>query len=173
MPTEHTRPLNERAGALEPGARAPRFMLADGPATRLGLADFAGRWLVVAFHVADWDPVAESQLRSLSDHAADLGRRGIDVVSISSDTLWSHAAFARAADIRVPLLADDHPPASTATAYGLGTDRKARAVFLIDRAGHVAWAQVVDARVDPGVDGLLSAIERLVNPGSAAQARSD
>jgi peroxiredoxin len=150
--------------AIRPGATAPEFMLADGPSTRLGLSDFPGRWVVVAFHVADWDPVARSQLRSLSDLASDLADRGIDVVSISSDTVWSHAAFARAARITIPLLADDDPTRPVSTAYGLGSGRGVRALFLIDPTRRVRWSQLVDARLDPGVDGLLSAVERELTP---------
>jgi peroxiredoxin len=147
-----------------PRALAPAFMLQDTPATRLGLADFSGRWLVVAFHVADWDPVAESQLRSLSDIAPDLRDRGVDVVSISSDTVWSHAAFARAAGIRIPLLADDDPPGAVSDAFGNGPGRGSRATFLIDPTRRLRWSQLVDQRVDPGVDGVLSALERLLAP---------
>lgn len=140
---------------------APPFMLPDGPLTRLGLPDFTGRWLVVAFHVADWDPVAESQLRALSTVAADLRDRGIDVVSVSSDTVWSHAAFARSAGITIPLLADDDPPSAVAFAYRTGPGRGARALFLIDPDRQIRWSQLVHRRVDPGLDGLLSAIETM------------
>jgi peroxiredoxin len=150
---------------------APSFMLPDGPMTRLGLSDFTGRWLVVPFHVADWDPVAESQLRSLSSVAADLRDRGIDIVSVSSDTVWSHAAFARSARIAVPLLADDDPLGAVASAYGTGPGREASALFLIDPDRQIRWSQLVDRRVDPGVDGLLSAIEGLSVQSDAERLR--
>ena len=145
-----------------PGAAAPRFLLPDSPTTSLGLADFQGRWLVISFHVADWDPVAESQLRSLSGAAGALRDQGIGIVSVSPDTIWSHAAFARAAGITIPLLADDDPPGATAAAYGTGSRRGGRALLLVDPTGLVRWSQLVDRRVDPGIDGLLSALERLI-----------
>ena len=154
-----TRPTTPRVPRQD--GEAPPFMLPDGPSTRLGLPDFRGRWLVVAFHVADWDPVAESQLRSLSRVAADLRDRGIDIVSVSPDTVWSHAAFARSAGIAIPLLADDDPPGAVASRYGTGPGRGARAAFLIDPDRQIRWSQLVDRRVDPGVDGLLSAIDGL------------
>ena len=146
----------------EPGVTAPPFLLPDGPSTFLGLADFHGRWLVISFHVADWDPVAELQLRSLSGAAGALRDQGIEIVSISADTIWSHSAFVRFAAITIPLLADDDPPGATAAAYGTGRGRGGRALVVVDPAGRVRWSQLVDRRVDPGIDGLMSTLERLV-----------
>jgi peroxiredoxin len=166
MGSRPTRPAGPRQGGEAPG-----FLLADSPSTRLGLADFGGRWLVVAFHVADWDPVAESQLRSLSGVAAALRERGIEIVSISSDTVWSHTAFARVAGVTIPLLADDEPPGATAAAFGIGSGRGGRGLVLIDPAGRIGWSQVVDRRVDPGIDGLLSALERLLPASSGSRNR--
>ena len=157
-----SRSATSRTGDPLSTSSAPRY--AAGPSTRLGLPDFTGRWLVVTFHVADWDPVTESQLRSLSNVAVDLRERGIDVVSVSPDTVWSHLAFGRSAGIAVPLLADDDPPGAVALAYGTGPGRGARALFLIDPEQQIRWSQLVDRRLDPGVDGLLSAIDRLVAP---------
>jgi peroxiredoxin len=153
---------------------APRFLLHDSPTTRLGLDDFRGRWLVIVFYVADWDPVASLQLGRLTRLKPHLDRLGADVIGISVDSPWSHAAFAEHEAIAVPLLADDSPPGAVAGRFGLakaGDGRSDRALFLVDGVGVVRWSCVVDRRIDPGPHDLLGALESLT--GGPAHADGD
>jgi alkyl hydroperoxide reductase subunit AhpC len=63
-----------------------------------------------------------------------------------------------------PLLADHRPPGKIARAYGVfATRRQAaeRALFVIDPFGTIVWSAVFPDAVDPGVDGILTALERL------------
>lgn len=86
------------------------------------------------------------------------------MLGVSVDGTWSHAAFARAVPVPFPLLADDDPPGGVARAYGLfapETGRSRRALAVIDRNGVVAWCATFSDEVNPGVDGVLSALEAI------------
>jgi peroxiredoxin (alkyl hydroperoxide reductase subunit C) len=158
-------PVAERP--LLAGTRAPEFVLPDAVHSRVALTDFRGQPLVVVFHVADWHPTASEQLARVQRVLPDL--RGLDaqVVAVSTDTTWSHVAFAKALDLDFPLLADDTPPGATAAAFGVATtDRRSRrSLFVIDGDGVVRWSVVVPEAIDPGVDGVLRALEALRDAG--------
>lgn len=149
---------------LAVGAAAPPFALSDTPHSRLSLDDLRGRDVVVVFYVADWHPVATAQLARYQELLPELERRGAAVVGISADATWSHESFARALGIKFPLLADDSPPGAVARVYGVHvpeTGRSRRALFVIDADGVVCWSAVFPDALDPGLDGVLSALERL------------
>jgi peroxiredoxin len=152
------------AAPLVPGSIAPAFVLHDTPYSKIALADFRGRAVVLAFHVADWHPVASAQLALYQDLLADFDRLNATVVGISGDTTWSHEAFARTNGLQFPLLSDDEPPGAVARAYGVYVPevaRSQRALFVIDEEGFVRWSAAFPDAVNPGVDGILSALEDL------------
>ena len=149
-------------GPLPAGSRAPSFALRCSQYRDASLTDYRGRPLVVVFYVADWHPVCSAQLARYRDIRPELTRLGADIVAISSDTVWSHAAFAHAHQLSFPLLADHRPRGKIARAYGVfDTRRQAaeRALFVIDPFGTIAWSAVFPDAVDPGLDGILTALE--------------
>jgi alkyl hydroperoxide reductase subunit AhpC len=68
---------------------------------------------------------------------------------------------AEALGLSFPLLSDDAPWGATAAAYRVHPDAqdRRRAVFVIDHEGVVRWAGVYPDAINPGVDGVLSALE--------------
>jgi peroxiredoxin len=165
MTTHRRRALGPQpATPLPAGSPAPPFALHDTPHSRVALHDFRGRAVVLAFYVADWHPVATDQLavyQALLPHFACLDTA---VLGISVDATWSHDAFARANGIGFPLLADDVPPGAVARAYGVyvpETGRSRRALFVIDPEGVVRWSATFPDMLNPGADGVLSALEAL------------
>jgi peroxiredoxin len=159
--------------ALGVGINAPEFALRDTPHSRVALADLRGRAVVLAFYVADWHPVATDQLAQLAELRPELDRLGASVLGVSVDGTWSHAAFASATGVPFPLLADDDPPGGVARAYELfvpESGRSRRALFVIDRNGVVAWCATFPDEVNPGVDGVLSALETIADANRSALA---
>jgi peroxiredoxin len=152
------------AAPLIPGSTAPAFVLHDTPYSKVALADFRGRVVVLAFYVADWHPVASSQLALYQDLLPELERLNATVLGITGDTTWSHEVFARTNGIQFPLLSDDEPPGAVARAYGVylpEIGRSQRALFVIDGAGTVCWSATFPDAVNPGADGILTALECL------------
>ena len=143
---------------------APAFALHDSPHSRIALEDLRGRAVVLVFYGADWHPVAVAQLAAYQELLPHLERLDATLLGISVDATWSHHEFARATGVAFPLLSDDGPPGEVARMYGVyvpETGRSQRALFVIDAAGIVRWSGTYPDAVDPGVDGILSALESL------------
>ena len=89
---------------------------------------------------------------------------GAQVLGISVDGIWSHLAFARERKLRFPLLADFHPKGEVCRRYQAYRELEGyaeRALYVIDREGVIAWSHLSPPEVNPGVDGVLEALERL------------
>jgi peroxiredoxin len=131
-----------------------------------------GRRVILVFYPADWEPVSQQQLTLYQDHLAAFARLGAVLLAISTDHVWCHGAFARAAGLAYPLLADAHPHGAVARAYGVygeQTGLSARTLFVLDERGVIRWRRTSPAAINPGVDGILTALEAL----GASEAGSD
>ena len=85
-------------------------------------------------------------------------------MGISVDGAWCHAAFARDRHLNFPLLADFEPKGAVAKQYGAYRNQEGvceRALFVIDKAGVIAWSYLSPIAVNPGADGILHALESL------------
>src|SRR5262245_52799373 len=87
-----------------------------------------------------------------------------EIVGISVDGVWCHAAFAKDRNLQFPLLSDFEPKGAVAKLYGAYRDRDGyceRALFVVDRNGIIAWSYLSPVAVNPGADGILQALEQL------------
>jgi len=87
-----------------------------------------------------------------------------ELVGLSVDGAWCHAAFAANRKLHFPLLSDFEPKGAVARAYGAyrpieGTTE--RALFVIDEQGLIYWSYLSPVGVNPGADGILEALESL------------
>ena len=146
---------------LAAGSQAPAFSLRCGPYRETTLDDYRGKRLVVVFYVADWHPVCTGQLVRYRELLPELERLGAELIAISADTVWSHAAFASAHHLPFPLLSDDRPRGKTARQYCVIGAR--RGLLVLDTNGTIAWNAGFPAAIDPGADGVLTAVEALNN----------
>ena len=165
-------PPDRPPAPLPPGTPGPDFRLPRAPDQTLALGSLRGRPVVLAFYPADWEPVSAEQLATLQRYLPELGRLGAALLGISVDGIWSHLAFSRARGLAFPLLADAEPKGLVARAYGVyraPEGASARALFVLDGVGVIRWREVSPPSVDPGVDGILTALERLrdTTPGGA------
>jgi peroxiredoxin len=86
------------------------------------------------------------------------------VLAISVDGKWCHRAFAEQRNLRFPLLADFEPKGAVARLYGVYDAEKGlarRALFVLDADGIIRWSHVSPGNVNPGANGILSALEAL------------
>ena len=148
--------------------RAPYFRLPSGPGTFLSLQDLRGKPVILAFYPADWSPVCGDQLALYNEVLPEFEKYGAQLVGISVDGAWCHAAYGKSRNLRFPLLADFEPKGEVARAYGVynataGTTE--RALFVLDKDGFIRWSYVSDPAVNPGADGILEALEALQQPG--------
>jgi peroxiredoxin len=87
-----------------------------------------------------------------------------EVFGVSVDGIWSHLAFSKDRSLNFPLLSDFEPKGAIARAYGVYEERigeSARALFVIDQKGFIRWSFVSPVGVNPGADGILTALENL------------
>ena len=150
--------------ALEPGSKAPEFSLNATPDQKVGLRDFRGRNLILAFYPADWSPVCTDQLSVYNELLPEFRRLGADLLGISVDGVWCHLAFSKDRKLRFPLLADFEPKGEVARAfraYRSGDGVSERALFVVDGEGIIRWSYVSPIGVNPGADGILEALEEM------------
>jgi peroxiredoxin len=149
---------------LSPGTAAPDFALATGPERRVALTDFRGRPVVLAFYPADWSPVCGDQMALYNQVLSAFEQLNAQLLGISVDGIWCHAAFSADRKLRFPLLADFEPKGAVARQYGVYREAEGvceRALFVIDAAGIVRWSFLSPIGVNPGADGILDALEAL------------
>jgi peroxiredoxin len=158
--------VKRRRGALPAGTPAPDFSLRSTPDQWLNLSDFRGQNIVLAFYPADWSPICGDQMTLYNEILEDFHSFNAELMGISVDGAWCHAAFARDRKLHFPLLADFEPKGAVAREYGAYRDKDGvseRALFVIDDEGIVQWSYVSPIGVNPGAGGILSALENLQN----------
>jgi peroxiredoxin len=150
---------------LQAGTRAPPFTLRSTPDQSYSLSDFRGRPVVLAFYPADWSPVCGDQMTLYNEMRAEFASYGAQVLGISVDGVWCHKAFADARRIRFPLLSDFEPKGEVSRRYGAYVSQEgfsARALFVVDGKGVIQWSYLSPLGVNPGAEGILAALDRMV-----------
>lgn len=151
-------------GALPQGQKAPNFSLKSTDGQTVSLQDFRGRPVVLVFYPADWSPVCTDELGLFNELMPEFKKFNAEVLGISVDSQWSHKAFSKDRKLNFPLLADFEPKGEVARSYGVYDNQKGReerALFVIDPKGVITWSYVSPNDVNPGVDGVLDALEKM------------
>jgi peroxiredoxin len=167
----------DRRGAnlLPAGTPAPDFALNATPDQVLRLSELRGQPVILVFYPADWSPVCGDQVALYNEILPEFREYGAEILGISVDGVWCHAAFARDRNLHFPLLADFEPKGRVARMYGAyreedGTSE--RALFVLDSDGIIRWSYCSPVAVNPGADGILSALESLAGKTVPAKAES-
>lgn len=150
--------------ALRAGIGAPEFTLRSTPDQFVSLTEFRGRPVVLAFYPADWSPVCGDQMSLYNELLPEFRSLGAELVGISVDGTWCHAAFSRERKFHFPLLADFEPKGAVAQLYGVYRSEEGtceRALFVIDSQGLIHWSYVAPIGINPGADGILAALDEL------------
>ena len=151
--------------AIKTGVDAPDFELEDQSKAKFKLSDSKGKKnVVLLWYPLDWSPTCEKENCSLVGDFGVVGDAGTEVVAISRDSTWSHAAWASSKGIKHRLLAD--PLLETTDKYDLRHPAKFishRATVIVDKAGKVAFVQVqektTEARDMKAVKDALSKLK--------------
>jgi peroxiredoxin len=159
---------------LGAGTPAPDFALNATPDQVLSLSELRGRPVILVFYPADWSPVCGDQVALYNEMLSEFREHNAELVGISVDGVWCHAAFAADRKLHFPLLSDFEPKGAVSRLYGAyreedGTSE--RALFVLDGDGIIRWSYRSPVSVNPGADGILSALESLA--GHSAPARAD
>lgn len=161
----------EPSEALQQGTPAPDFTLHTTPDQTVRLSDFRGAPVILAFYPADWSPVCGDEVTLLNEVLPEFRRRHAELLGISVDGVWCHIAFAKDRKLQFPLLSDFEPKGGVARRYGVYRRREGiteRALFVLNEAGMVHWSYVSPIGVNPGADGILTALEEMSTQTSSA-----
>lgn len=154
--SEHEREhkeLAEKPRALV-GREAPPFeaeaLLPDGATGRISLDDYRGRPILLIFYALDFSCVCPTEIVAFSDAFDDFDAAGVQILAVSVDSVYAHAAWAATPralggveGVRFPLVSD--LTKRIADAYGvLDCDKGValRSLVLIDADG-IVQAQCV------------------------------
>jgi peroxiredoxin len=161
---------NHPYGNLQPktvlpaGAAAPEFNLRSTPDQSVGLSEFRGNPVILVFYPADWSPVCGDQLALYNELLPEFRRYNACLVGISVDGIWCHLAYAKDRKLHFPLLSDFEPKGAVAKSYGAYRHQDGvceRALFVINADGVIHWSYLSPVGINPGADGILTALESL------------
>lgn len=151
---------------LPAGSQAPDFRLVESSGGEISLADFRGKPVILAFYPADWSPVCGDQLVLYNEVLPLFEEHNAQLLGISVDGKWSHRAYAEDRNLSFPLLSDFEPKGEVAKKYGVYDSESGtcqRALFVIDAQGTIQWSHISPGGVNPGAEGILSALESITS----------
>lgn len=152
---------------LSKGDQAPDFELNSSPDQRLRLSHLRGKAVVLAFYPADWSPVCGDQMVLYNEARKYFLDYNAEIIGISVDSTWCHMAFSQDRKLHFPLLSDFEPKGFVSQRYGAydqETGQSRRALFVIDPDGVIQWSELSPLSINPGTDGILSALEHIKTP---------
>ncbi|MBC7828162.1 MAG: redoxin domain-containing protein [Chitinophagaceae bacterium] len=135
---------------IEPGQKAPDFSLYDSEKKKVTLSDLRGKNIVLLFFPFAFTRVCTKELCSVRDTISDYEKLSAEVFGISVDSHYTLARYKQDQNLNFSLLSDFNKEVSAA--YGslyekFGLDMKGvskRAAFVIDKAGTVQYAEVLE-----------------------------
>lgn len=150
--------------ALKVGDEAPDFELRSHRGGTVKLSDFRGkRKVVVAFHPLAFTPVCAAQMCGYQSDLSRFDAADATVIGISIDAQPSKSAWAQTlGPISFDLLSDFYPHGDVARKYGVFREEDGiseRAIFVVDKAGKIAWAKVYDIPQQPDNADLFAALK--------------
>lgn len=130
---------------LPVGTPAPDFSLPDASGQPVSLKDYRGQTVLLVFYPLDWSPGCSRQLDLYQQELAEFRKRGIQLIGISVDSIYSHGAWAAVRGLTFPLLADFNPKGDVAKKYRVYRPEDGfseRALYLIDGDGLIQYSHI-------------------------------
>ena len=131
---------------------------------KINSADFRGKWLVLFFYPADFTFVCPTELGELADHYQEFQKMGVEVMSVSTDTVYTHKAWHDQSEtikkIKFPMLAD--PTGNLARQFGVYIEKEGlawRGTFIIDPEGILKAYEVHDNSIGRSIKELMRKIK--------------
>lgn len=159
------------SSGLSVGESAPEFALPDASGQEVRLSDYRGQNVLLVFYPLDWSPGCSVQLDLYQAELGELERRGIKLLGISVDSIYSHGAWAKVRGLEFPLLADFNPKGEVSKAYNVyrnGDGFSERALFLVDGDGIIRYSYVSPyLHHVPDIYELFDAIDNTIQAKAA------
>lgn len=142
---------NNSRKKLGPGDKAPDFELPGDAGTKISLASFAGKKLVLYFYPKDDTSGCTKEAIDFNGLQGDFKKAGAAILGVSPDTVATHARFKAKHKLGFALAADESK--NVLEAYGVWAEKSMygrkymgveRTTFLIGKDGRIAtvWNKV-------------------------------
>jgi peroxiredoxin len=132
--------------AVGVGDVAPDFELADQHGVTWRLADLRGRRAaLLVFYPWAFTGVCGGELHALQAALPSLTGNRVEVLAVSTDSMYALRAFADREGFTFPMLSDFWPHGEVARSYGVlhgDIGIALRGSFLVDDAGVIRWSVV-------------------------------
>lgn len=160
--------LNEFAKV---GKKVPEFVMEGYDADDCGFCDVdlgelrkQGKWVILFFYPADFTFVCPTELADLAARHAELVKLGAEVVSVSTDTKYTHLAWKNderlMADVKFKMAADPTGEVSRFfDVWDYDTGLALRGTFVIDPEGVLVSSEVNYYNVGRNADELVRKME--------------
>jgi glutaredoxin-dependent peroxiredoxin len=154
--------------SVKTGDQAPAFKLYSSDKQEVSLENYRGQNVVLLFFPLAFTSVCTEELCTMRDNIGDYAKLDAQVLAISVDSPFTLDKFKAEQKLNFPLLSDFNK--ETAAAYGalygdfvFGMKGVAkRAAFVIDKAGTVRYAEVLDNAGNlPNFDAVKAALSSL------------
>lgn len=163
--------------------KAPSFetmAFHDHDFKKVNLDDYKGKFVVLFFYPADFTFVCPTELEDMAENYEELQKMGVEVLSVSTDTHFVHAAWhaesPRIGKIKFPMLAD--PEHKISRAYDVLREEGGvadRATFVIDPDQAIKAIEITDEPIGRNAEELIRKIKAQqfarANPGMACPAK--
>lgn len=151
------------APEIKVGDTAPDFTLKDQDQKDVTLSDFRGKKnAVLAFYPLDWSPVCTTENKCLTDDFPKFAGANAAVLGISTDSFFSHKAWADSLGLKHTLLSDFNR--EVVKKYGLYFEPLncgKRATVIVDKNGKVAYVKVQEIKTARDDKEILDALKNL------------
>jgi peroxiredoxin len=155
--------MGDVAPEIKVGDSAPDFTLKDQDQKDVKLSDFKGKKnVVLAFYPLDWSPVCTGENKCLTDDFPKFGSANAELFGISTDSFFSHKAWADSLELKHRLLADFNR--EVVKKYGLYFEPLncgKRATVIVDKNGKVAYVKVQEIKTARDDKEILAALEKI------------
>ena len=150
------------------GQKAPDFSLdavvGKGDFTKVSLADFKGKWVVLFFYPLDFTFVCPTEILGFSRREAEFKKLNTVVLGCSVDSKFSHKSWINGdlGQLSYPLLSDMTREVSRK--YGALVEEmgfSTRATFIIDPEGTLQYALYHNTNVGRSVGETLRVLEAI------------
>jgi thiol peroxidase len=149
----------------EVGRQAPDCEVLDNGMSSVKLSSFQGKVCIICSVPSLDTPVCDTETRRFNEEAVKLGD-DVVILTISMDLPFAQKRWCGAAGVENVITLSDHRDAAFGTAYGVLIKELrllARAVFVIDKNGVIAYKQLVSEMTnEPNYEAVLNVARELV-----------
>ena len=127
---------------LQPGTKAPDFLLPDQNGQERRLSDYLGKWVVLYFYPKDGTAGCTTQALGFAQQWQAIQDHQAVILGVSKDSVASHLKFAQRNELPFVLLSD--PEFQVLQTYGVWQEKRlygrvsmgtVRTTYLIDPQG--------------------------------------